>query len=507
MNKLNPFDKRIKDQLGRVRPIMPEHHWDRFAQELDEELVSDATRKPLSDAELDQIIADRLQHYTPRKYAAQWAHMEMLLDRSAKVFHYKLAEASILLLLFWFCWQTPPPSAYHQNTTPSPVGTPLADAQAGMLPSVSVGEAVGEEVFGGLHEATVPVGDNYQAPSSDSPTDASSPYGQQPRSAEVNSAPAGTEPPVDVVTRKTSLATVPLRRAIPSLPITPAQRASITMPPVTVGKVVYSEAMTNIPTLATEVSQDKDHTAPASMALKPNKSQPVLRVGMFASGDYNRILISPNANTGIFDVETINRVALGYGGGLSLGLDMGRWEVETGAIYASRKYPVGLIYVEGGLREGLKGSELRAAELNMINIPLHVRYNVLLRGPWRAYVLAGASIQLTFQADYFAVNADDQYNTKPSRTPSGAGQEKEEESSIVRIQKESIGLFEGGSFNDNTYLTGNIGLGVERYVGNRWSLFAQPTYQHALHYFGEGLGPNKDHINSLSVFFGAKVRL
>ncbi len=176
-------------------------------------------------------------------------------------------------------------------------------------------------------------------------------------------------------------------------------------------------------------------------------------------------------------------------------------------IYAARYYPVGIVYVRGSLLSGLRGDELRTTELNMLNIPLHVRYDYFQHNKWRAYVLAGGSLQVAFQSNYYTAEAP-QFNFLPAFPPpvtDGPG----EESEIDRIRRDGQGWLEGGDFEDNAYLTLNFGFGAERYFSERWSLFVQPVYQHSVHYFKnvDGLGPNNDRINSLSVLIGTRVRL
>lgn len=234
------------------------------------------------------------------------------------------------------------------------------------------------------------------------------------------------------------------------------------------------------------------------------KKGPTLIVGMFGSADYNHIVVPASSEKRL--AESFERAALGYGGGLSLSADFGRLEVTLGAIYAARYYPVGIVYVRGGLLSGLRGDELRTTELNILNVPLHFRYDYIQHNKWRAYVLAGGSVQVAFQTNYYTAEAP-QYDFMPAILPlvtDGGG-----ESEIDRIRRNGKGWFESGSFEDNAYLSFNFGFGAERYFSDRWSLFVQPVYQHSIHYFKSenGLGPNNDRINSLSVLFGTRVRL
>ena len=235
-----------------------------------------------------------------------------------------------------------------------------------------------------------------------------------------------------------------------------------------------------------------------------SRNRTALRVGMFGSAEYNHITVPSSEEKKL--EEELQRYAMGYGGGLSLGLELGRFEIETGAIYAARQYPVGLLYVNGSVGSGLQGQRLEASELNIINVPLHFRYSFLRRGNWRAYALTGVSLQVAFQRNYF-ITDEPQYDFRPMQAPPMPAPSAGDEPAIDRIRKSGLGWFEGGTFEENAYLTGNLGLGLERYINSRWSLFLQPTYQHSLQYFRVGLGPNADQINSLSILFGAKVRV
>ena len=74
---------------------------------------------------------------------------------------------------------------------------------------------------------------------------------------------------------------------------------------------------------------------------------------------------------------------------------------------------------------------------------------------------------------------------------------------------ETEGLLEGGSIIDNGYISLNLGMGIERYMSHRWSIFAQPTYYQSLLYPNttNGFGPYRDKFNTMSIMFGVKIRL
>jgi hypothetical protein len=87
---------------------------------------------------------------------------------------------------------------------------------------------------------------------------------------------------------------------------------------------------------------------------KPEVRKTFLRVGFIGGPDYLRV-ITPPTRIGFDTVVALDRYALGYHGGITMGVERGRWEIESGAIYAARRYaPVPVLYVRGSLREGYR---------------------------------------------------------------------------------------------------------------------------------------------------------
>ena len=65
------------------------------------------------------------------------------------------------------------------------------------------------------------------------------------------------------------------------------------------------------------------------------------------------------------------------------------------------------------------------------------------------------------------------------------------------------GIFEGGQMDQNIFLSVGGGLGLERQLGDKISLYILPTYRHGITPSGTG----KDNISSFSVNIGIKTAL
>lgn len=507
------FDEQIRQKMTNLRPETGAPDWSAFEEQLDAAEALDAGPAEADPREVDEVIFGKMHQYEVPYEPAHWARMEAKLNEwftwPQYVLRYKSMELALFLLLFITCWQYLPK-----------LGTPVAGSQPD-------GKPLYTDVPAG-HQSEKETPAEIQGLSMDNPMSSSdllaAKQGQPSHEADKRnnllSQSALPEPVNEAIAQGTAAAKSRTWAPLPQLSDTePPQslrsnavaEASALPFPALKGPMAAMEnpmfdraALTLLPglpfeTLAEPVADLGD------TKVRRIKKRPTLLVGMFGSADYNHILVPASSEKRL--TESLERAAIGYGGGLSLSADFGRLEVETGAIYAARYYPVGIVYVRGSLLSGLRGDELRTTELNMLSVPLHIRYDYWQRNKWRAYVLGGGSVQVAFQTNYYTAEAP-QFDFLPAMPPpvtDGPGGESE----IDRIRRNGQGWFEGGNFKDNAYLTLNFGFGAERYFSERWSLFVQPVYQHSVHYFKnvDGLGPNNDRINSLSVLIGTRVRL
>ncbi len=499
------FDDLLREKLENLELPYLADNWLLFEEKLEQSGLGDGPGgTPIADAKsLDETIFDKLHRYEAPYQPSHWLKMEVLLDevftQPRSVLRYKLAELALMLLLFAALWQQTPiheplgrsAQAFHpapilsiesQEVSGREANQPAGPASEGSTISVEDAEGIAPSSQSApLESATAPPQQAHRQMSAGPPSD------RKP-----GALASGLKMPASPLALPglNTLLPLPLR-ALPAQQQPLPALAMMALPmPLADRSPGLQVSTSNTPAIESAIS-------------RPYKPRPVFRVGMFGSTDYNHIIVPANEEKKIF--TAFDRHALGYGGGLSLGVEMSnRWEVEMGAIYAARQYPVGIVYVEGSLRTGLQGSELRAAELNIVTLPLHLRYNFLRRSNWRAYAVTGAALQVVFQSNFYTAEAPE-FDYLPIIAPVEPA--PGDENIISQLRREGLAWFEGGTFKENAYLTGNLGLGLERYVGTRWSVFAQPTLQYSFYYFDGGLGPNKDRINSLSVLFGAKVRL
>lgn len=243
---------------------------------------------------------------------------------------------------------------------------------------------------------------------------------------------------------------------------------------------------------------DLGHQANMQAKIQPLKRMNV-QISMFGGIDYNEVMTPENTDK---EINAFDRYSLGYRGGLlfDMGRVDGRLRMGSGVIYTAKQYEVGYQWITGNfLRSGgLTAEALDNIELNIVNLPVFARYDVVQGKRWSIFAHAGAAVQVVTQGNYY-VNFPDitQPGRRINQTPSRYSQ----------IDDRTGGFLEGGSFKDNSFFTGNMGLGLERHVADRWSLFMQSKYEYSIGYFSAGLGPTQDRINTMSFESGIRVNL
>lgn len=242
---------------------------------------------------------------------------------------------------------------------------------------------------------------------------------------------------------------------------------------------------------------------------KAAPQQTFLRIGMVGGPDYNRIITPETTLKG--EKYQADRYALGYSGGFTIGLEKNRWEIETGLIYSNKKYfPLTFLVVDGSVGEGLVGDGTKQFDLDIFQVPLNFRYSFFRKDRWRIYGLAGMSLNVTGQSNYYLADADgfESPTFQPVPTdPNNSGAGRNAPSVKYLFDNFTKGYLEGGDFGKNSYLSANVGVGVEWFFTDYWSINVQPTYSHSILYPNNGLGPYYDRIHTNSIIFGLKARL
>lgn len=198
-----------------------------------------------------------------------------------------------------------------------------------------------------------------------------------------------------------------------------------------------------------------------------------------------------------FKVPETIRNSSGFRVGFLLSEGAKRLETGFGFIYAHKEYNApSVTFIQGSLRDGYTTEQLQKIQLNLLQIPVFTRYNIVHKENWRLYASLGATAQVTLSANYFIVH--------PGFFPSSVALTGKTNSVYQNLEE---GLMQGGTLIDNVYLSMDIGIGAEKMISPRTSLFAQSSYQSFVGHVSKGIGPYNDRISTVSFQSGVRINL
>mgnify|MGYP005666387655 CR=1 FL=1 len=510
--KMNEFDRIIREKMENLNPEYAPETWELLEQKMD---ASEAGPAVVTDEEaIDELAFSKLHQYETPYNPEDWKTFARRLEEEAastrEVLRYKLVEVSLMLLLLLTLWQylpvgqnQPLPSVQPELPT-KPMQSPVPKAHLENTPA--------PDGQGPLSENGARLSANLDTDQKGTATPNALAFTNKARSFDGGEEANWSE-------NTTGLAT-PANRTnsykpsfIPgitqnNLHITKQDRLDYLMGNPSSRKVLPAEWNTEA-LLASLESIELEALSPSSTAeslellpLTPRKKFNI-RIGMQGSPNYDRI-ITPPTEVDEDSIVSLDRYSIGYTGGITLGVERGRWEVETGFFYAAKSYqPLSVLYVTGSVKNGLYGEGAKDFEFNTVYLPLNIRYNYLQKDTWRLFASAGVSMHTVVQANYYLADQDGFRNAlfAPAPVPRGE-QERPEQVEQYDLNK---GLFEGGGLWENSYFSATVGLGVEKNLNGRLSVFSQAKYAHSFLYPTGGIGPFLDRFHTTSLLMGIRV--
>ena len=571
--KSNELDRIIQEKLARIEPVYNPESWKLLEQKLDGGAVTDPEQPEKETSAFDHLISSKIKNLSVPYQAASWSALEGKLDGGPagfeskintstehfdnilfeKLVNYqapyssgvwnaivatlqlrknfyrlKLAESMFLLFLLLFFYRGLPVVEKQQDQT-SPVISPVLEGPvADNEPVVPTAPYVGEEykpdekaaIFADIPHRAMQTGADKKTTKEtpqNSTTDISPSLAylldgaRTPAGSDQALLPQypGARPEVEIAPLP-SINSFRLEREMNQLLAANDLNSSEVLD-VNLGEGRPIEIFAVLP-LQGPGYVDPNPVPQKLKSIQSLKRQKSVRGSMFGSVDINQIITPPNFLERRF--TEFNRYAVGYSTGFTLSFGIGRWEMETGMIYTAKYYspPTVLFLVGGNIKDGYQAEGLKFFELDMFNIPLNFRYHYVNSGKWRAYGMIGASLQIAYQTHYYSETQEGLSAGNLGLSPAPSGITPGGPSNSLHRRKDiSEGWLEGGPFQDNSYLSLNLGAGVERYISSRFSAFVQPTYQYSFglvpNLLRNEIGPDKDKINTFSIYTGVRVRI
>ncbi len=497
MKKSEPFDQIIKDKLSKLHADYEPSTWELLEEKLD---AQEAGVPPMEDRQWDEIIFDKLHQIEAKQRKNHWDILVHRLDSSQelqmKVFQHKAIELALLLLIIFTLGQYLPQNVQtiENQKIEQVVATDKATSRVNGFTETKNASKLSIPAQKRVLKPAVPQKQN-------------------------NTITAETALPNGITVESPPATKVDAASAIPSIGAKPAIGQH--KPEKPISYIFQNKPVANRTELLaaleridlSELDYEDASNAPYPLMAQMVRRRVNLRVGMFGSGDYN-LISTPLQDIDDISLQRYDRYTPGYGGGISIGLDFGRWGVETGAVYAAKLYqPQPILYLIGNLADGYYGEGIKDIEYNIIHIPLHIRYNFINTDKWRAYALGGVGAQIIFESSYYIADQRGFENAlrilppPPQRNNSVSPSREPNTHTPLDDLYKPEGWLEGGNLKENSLLSGNIGLGLERRFSERLSVFTQPTYQHSIYYLNKGWGLYKDRIHTMSIYTGVRVKI
>lgn len=447
-----------------------------------------------AESTIDAVAQGALQDYQVDVPANGWKEFEQLLHQQRYQQRYiwwlKAAEASTLVGLLFCILQwvpcTAPDSYAAQQDTASTTTTKTFHTSNQDLPTVTTT----------TNNNTTTATNHFIAPHSSNTTESAHRTSDQPMVSSI----VNLEPPVAITEQPKSNVSTTFSshtdQEAASLEPTTEVFAEAT-PQQAVEPITTSTAV--VPTEPTPNTEETPHqnAQATTSAIKPLTLADL--VEDFHTDPFKEIkqatikapfqpqhAIGATLGVGANLANSMGQTSIGYSAGLTYEHSISKhWSIRAGLNANLKRYDrndkVTLLVGDGTAH---LANQFKTTNLVVVEIPVDVQYNVLQNDKWRLYVTTGVS-----------------FNAIGSRTYTGI-QELEINNLVLSLELASDdferGLMEGGTVQNNTFLSVGAGLGIERQLGNALSLYLLPTYRHAITPVGN------DYIHTFNVNIGVK---
>ena len=202
----------------------------------------------------------------------------------------------------------------------------------------------------------------------------------------------------------------------------------------------------------------------------------------------------------VYDTEGFRTYGLGYSAGIEYGIKKGKKQFSLGLGYSNRSYEPRIIEeLTGNPAVTLYKTSLENIEFNIMSLSLGLQFILLETANWSLDLGIGASANIVVNSDYIIET------TTIERGQPIAYKRGKTDFTALNEKPLHDGIFENGSLKENIYLTTDISFGLHRKLSAKTTFTIRPEY--SIHSFSDGIGPNNDLINNLSLNLGVTYNL
>ncbi|MEY4905304.1 MAG: hypothetical protein RLZZ292_3119 [Bacteroidota bacterium] len=225
-------------------------------------------------------------------------------------------------------------------------------------------------------------------------------------------------------------------------------------------------------------------------AAKLRQLKSSLRLGGYGSSDKQTIITS-DAQTFGKDRDLVQKKHT-FSSGITLSIKRNKVEIETGLEYSRLQYAPKAYFTQTAtyIRQSLQ-----PIRLELLRIPIGIRYDFHHAERFTTYIATGVALNLATRANYD--------HSEYGQTIFGR---QAVSSNVIKIPSNyPDGLFAGGRFLNNYYLSASLSVGLEYAMSPRYSCYIQPMYSWDMR--NKGIGVTQDKIETLSLRVGVKKKI
>jgi hypothetical protein len=222
----------------------------------------------------------------------------------------------------------------------------------------------------------------------------------------------------------------------------------------------------------------------------------------------------------IYALASYQKEALNYSMGINISRKKDRSEVISGVEYAKRSYQPRQFSEKVNINQDYYyESSLDKISYDLLTIPLKFKFDYVASSKWKAYVTVGAALNLVLNANY-NITKDLVENISNNAILPQSGGRLQSKNFIAGIANDSTDddlrklagvqsakFISSSNLSDNYFVGLSFGLGLEKQLTKRSSLYLEPSYQRHVFSKDIGIGPNKDKIHTSSLQLGIRTIL
>lgn len=472
------FDEILKAKLEDVKFSFDESKWSTLAETLDSIDTTSVS---------DQIIGEKLHNHTVPYKESHWqilkGKLELEKALKEKIYWTNLAELVIIALLLL---------SFHQfNTnfvTPEEKHDLIASSQIHDAQSNNT-----EAIIPNVSQIDIVVDKNQNS------------NNQQKSAANIKSDQSISAGSNEIFTNETSIAASNNRsRSFISevAPINPltlfVQSIAVnnSFPPIDTNNSLSRD---NIKFSDIELVEDINPIAYSSALVSAvptiiENSRTEKWIGLMAGIDFNTIKTPIPLDIDVFKSPR-NFLAMGLSHGLNYGVKKGKNEIIVSTNYSVKVYDP-KITEEIEVAKSYYNRTHRQEKYNIIQVPTVYRRHLSSSKNFSTYAFAGLGVNVVTETEYITLDQLKRGDPRPKYARDQKAQYAQDEF--------HNGLFEGGHFKYNLFMTAEAGFGLQKEF-NRVAVYLDTHYKRNL--FESKLGPRNVKLNSLSLNIGTRYRL